>query len=430
MTSPRGPEWIEDWQRLREDPAVSELAIPDLDEMLDICSPRTVGEPALDPDVMEREVDRLATHPEVDTGHELLDLSVKVGLASIDLTFRGDHPRYGAGMYSRPEHEGFPPTIIAAVDALSAWGLTERASRLFEYWLSHFVRADGTIDYYGPSVAEYGQLLHLADVLERRAGPAGWWDSGSAGLSRMAGHLLRLRAEAEGDDGLIPGIPEADESGAPGRYFHNNAWAARGLTSWAELCSRLGAEAGGRVDESRQKAAALAEDTLAAISRTWPAEGGDWWLPPRVEPAERPDSLTATRLASYTNYRYYPELLSSGMLPEPWANRLVDTRLSAGGQLLGMTRFAGWLDDWPLADYLYGVWNLGRRDDFLRSLFGHVAFHQAEGHLTAYEQVTFWPGRQKAPYCLPCQLVAARAARLLVEQGGRDTTAFAAWPLR
>ena len=62
---------------------------------------------------------------------------------------------------------------------------------------------------------------------------------------------------------------------------------------------------------------------------------------------------------------------------------------------------------------LNALWSLGRRNDFLLSLYGHVAYHQAEGHLTAYEQVSFPPGVKKADYCLPCQLVAARAARRL-----------------
>ncbi len=66
-----------------------------------------------------------------------------------------------------------------------------------------------------------------------------------------------------------------------------------------------------------------------------------------------------------------------------------------------------------MADYLYGLWSLGRKTDFLLSRYGHVACHQAAGHLTAYEQVTLPPGRPEADYCLPCQLVAARAARLL-----------------
>jgi len=96
------------------------------------------------------------------------------------------------------------------------------------------------------------------------------------------------------------------------------------------------------------------------------------------------------------------------------ANRVVEARLGAGGQFCGMTRFAGHLDDWPLADYLAGLWSLGRKNDFLLSLYGHVAYHQAEGHLTAYEQVSFPPGKKRADYCLPCQLVAARTARLIV----------------
>jgi hypothetical protein len=167
--------------------------------------------------------------------------------------------------------------------------------------------------------------------------------------------------------------------------------------------------------EVAEKAAGLRADTLSAIERAWPDDPHDWWLPPRVEPLTRPESLTATRDASYTNYRYWPELLSSGLLPDETANRLIDARLNAGGQFMGMTRFRGWLDDWPLADYLAALWRLGRKRDFLISLYGHVLYHQADGHLTAYEQVTLPPGREHAPYCLPCQLVAARAARLLVD---------------
>ena len=156
------------------------------------------------------------------------------------------------------------------------------------------------------------------------------------------------------------------------------------------------------------------QDTLRAIQNTWPADPADWWLSPQVEPLPRPTGLIGqSHIASYTNYRYWPELLSSGLLPDQLANRVVKSRLSAGGQFCGMTRFSHHLDDWPLADYLYGLWRLGRKNDFLLSLYGHVAYHQAEGHLTAYESVTFPPGKKASDYCLPSQLVAARAARLL-----------------
>lgn len=282
------------------------------------------------------------------------------------------------------------------------------------YWLSALVREDGTIKYYGPSISEYGQLLHTAALLEERAGTAGWWHDGFYALDRIAEYLLRMRAAAVKDDGLISGSPEADTRKNVGKYFHNNAWAAKGLRRWAQLCQRQRASPSTAIPAVQKAAAELAADTLRAVRRTWPQDPADWWLPPQVGAVARPSCLTGSAKACYTNYRYWPDLLSSGLLPKNLAHRVVEARLSAGGQFCGMTRFADHLDDWPLADYLYGLWSLGRKSDFLLSLFGHIAYHQAEGHLTAYEQVTFPPGRRVADYCLPCQLVAARAARLLV----------------
>ncbi len=67
---------------------------------------------------------------------------------------RGTTRSPGVERYGRTVHEAFPPTIIAAADALSAWGLVGRAQEVFGYWLATFVRADGSIDYYGPSLSE------------------------------------------------------------------------------------------------------------------------------------------------------------------------------------------------------------------------------------------------------------------------------------
>jgi len=406
------------WMGSRTDPVREDLLgrgeAPDLGAVRALFPP-TTGDAAFDGNVIRGNIERLKTVPEVDTGHSFLDLSVKTGLAFIDATFQGDHPKYGVKGYGENCHDGFPPTIIAAVDALSAWGLAARAAQLFRHWLVHFVKDDGTIRYRGTSLAELGQLLHTAALLEERIGSDGWWDDAEAPLERIAEWLLALRREAESDDGLLVGVPEDDEKKNIGKYFHNNAWAASGLRRWADLCERRGAGPKTPPGDARRISAALAADTLRAIEMHWPSDPSDWWLPPRLEDSPRPSSLTDTREASYTNYRYWPELLSSGILPRELAERVVNARLSAGGQFCGMTRFADWLDDWPLADYLFALWRLGRKDDFLLSLYGHVAYHQADGHLTAYEQVTFPPGKEKAAYCLPCQLVAARAARLLVE---------------
>jgi hypothetical protein len=158
---------------------------------------------------------------------------------------------------------------------------------------------------------------------------------------------------------------------------------------------------------------------LDAIESVWPRDPQDWWLRPMAMSESggywsRPHGrITANRLGSYTNYRYWPELLSSGVLPTAWMERIVAARLNAGGQFCGMTRFEDHLDDWPLMEYLDGLWRLGRRDDYSVCVWGHLRYHQAEGHLTAYEQVTFPPGQSVAAYCLPCQLVTVRAARRL-----------------
>ena len=67
---------------------------------------------------------------------------------------------------------------------------------------------------------------------------------------------------------------------------------------------------------------------------------------------------------------------------------------------------AEWLIGWALLDL--AAEEADRREE-------HLA--EAEGHLTAYEQVTLPPGGERAPYCLPCQLVAARAVAILQGKG-------------
>jgi len=404
LSAARGAETQQnqEWLALCEDPARELFAgkQPNLDRILALY-PRTTGAPAFDPELIADKVAKLKTTPEINTGHRFLDLSVRTGLAHIDATFQGDHPKYGVGTYARNEHDAFPPTIIAAVDALTLWGLTPRAEQLFGYWLDHFVRTDGTIAYYGPSLSEYGQLLISARRLMQRGGSPDWLVKHRDALGRIAKYLQSLLRQGE-RVALVSGVPEADERKQTATYFHNNSWIVRGLEDW------------GALTKTPPQTTELRKLLLDAIRRTWPKDTNDWWLSPTVESASQPrGKITATRVGSYTNYRYWPELLSSRVLPRVLAERVVNARLSSGGQFCGMTRFADHLDDWPLADYLDGLWSLGRKNDFLLSLYGHVAYHQAEGHLTAYEQVTLPPGKKRADYCLPCQLIAARAARVL-----------------
>lgn len=397
------------------------------------CGPRPRGEPAFDPGEIARAAADIPLPADIQFPHPLLEKAVRVGLAHVDATFDGDHPKYGIKHYGEERADGFPPTVIATVDALTLWGLHERAEELFGYWLCHFVRPDGTIEYYGPSLSEYGQLLTSARRLLERGGRQDWLSQHREKLERLASYL-RQEFHRDGRAALLFGAPEADEHERPATYFHNNAWVARGLEDWAWLLDHSGS--GGEADAAGRDAASLKGLLLEAVEAVWPRETGDWWLRPAVEDlrdadhpgdktgpaqpgagetgADLSQPVTARCLGSYTNYRYWPELLSSGMLGRKWMERIVEARLRSGGQWCGCTRYWHILDNWPLAEYLDGLWQLGRRKDYLLSLWGHILFHQADGHLTAYEQMSLPPGEECAPYCLPCQLVAVRAARRIL----------------
>ncbi len=394
-----------------------------LPDLMEACAEPLYGEPAFDPGMIWRlassmHIPGLSSEPmppETRHSHRLLHWAVRIGLAHIEATFKGDHPKYGVGAYADEIHDGFPPTIIAAVDALVKWGMRSRAESLLGYWLRNFVKDDGSIAYYAPSLSEYGQLItSVRQVME--AGASLDWLSGV--VSQVA-KLARRLSDFTGTGArptLAKGVPEADTAADTATYFHNNAWLWRGLMDWSWMLEkrlRMDREA----EAVRMKAVRLQVVLLSAIRDSWPKDRADWWLRPMVE-AEGDGSMarpvgrvTASRLGSYTNYRYWPELLSSGVLPDDLMRRVVDARLNGGGQWLGMTRFEGHADDWPLMHYLDGLWSLRMRSEYAYVLWGHIHFHQARGHMTAYEQVTLPPGARRADYCLPCQLVAVRAAR-------------------
>ena len=404
------------WLRSMQDPfreKILETGTPDLNMMLELL-PRPNVNHGFDPILIKSNMERLETTPKVNLGHPLLDLSVKTGLAHIDATFQGDHPKYGLGYYGRSTVDAFPPTIVAAVDALSGWGIDKRAVQLWSYWVLNMISNTGMIKYRAPSLSEYGHILSTAALLLERSGIEDWLIDGFKPLDDLAEYVLGLIDEArkEGHQ-LVSGSGDEDMHSMGRRYFHANAWLARGLKKWATLCERASLVPKTPIASIHERSELLENDILESVRVTWPEDPEDWWLQPCVEAIERPNSLTDTRIASYTNYRYYPELLSSKILPPELANRVVDARLNGGGQFCGMTRFMDWTDDWPLAEYLSGLWAINRKEDFLLSLYGHVAYQQDKESLTACEQLTFPPGQSVAPYCLPSQLVAARAGRLL-----------------
>ena len=385
----------------------------DFPERVKACAPPLRGKPAFDPEEVARLAAAIRLPGAAKFGHAMLERVVRTGLAHIDLTFQRDHPKYGIGKYAWAVCDGFPPVIISTVDALTLWGNVARAETLLSYWLRCFIHREGYIMFQGPSLSEYGQILTTVRLLvERGANPE--WLPAHRDIVRKMVAWIEAQMLAGGPIELLKGMPEDDRRQDIATYFHNNAWLVRGLRDWAAI-DPDGAE------RTRKHADELLAKLLAAIRARWPADPDDWWLPPTVETSlpvageiVQPAFVTENRTSNYTNYRYWPELLSSGVLPRDLADRVVRARLNSGGQFLGMTRlYRGLLDDWPLFHWLDALWQLGHRDDFLLSLWGHIFFHQAEDHLTAYEVISMPPGRSSTPYCLPCQLSAVRGAAKL-----------------
>jgi len=413
---------VSKWETAMKDPFREKL-LPvgkDFPQKVQSCAEPVRDDPVFDPSMIAKMAGKINLPSKAVFPHPMLERVVRVGLAHIDATFKGNHPKYGAGIYSHDCHDSFPPVIISVVDALTLWGMTSRAEEIFEYWLNTFVRSDGTINYRGTSLSEMGMLLTSVWRMVERGAKAEWLNTNLAKINLIAKWLRDLINSTE-PNRLLFGVPEDDERGNPATYFHNNAWVVRGLRDWAIVIDKYLNQKQEAV-QIQHETALLQKLLIEVMTEIWPKDPSDWWLRPTIEkvsdePAQRPAQIISTRFGSYTNYRYWPELMSSGILPKELMERMVKARLNSGGQFCGTTRFENHLDDWPLAEWLEGLWNLSLYDDFMLCLWGHIYYHQAEGHLTAYEQVTFPPGRQykTAAYCVPCQLVAVRAARHIVQ---------------
>lgn len=331
----------------------------------------------------------------------------------------GDHPKYGMGAYwGRPDHhDGFPPTTLSLCTCLLEWGLADEAKRRLGYYFDHFVKPDGTLLYYGPAVAEYAQLLDLAAACVRRTADRAWLDRHCGAIERLADYLLRLLADARRQPaealtfGLIQGAAEADTRDDQRYYISGNAWCWRGLFELSRL--------DGLAPEHRRRYADEAErlrrDLARAVERSVIAP--QRFLPPVAGQQEVFRRMTESRLASYTNYRYWLETLSAGFLTPVQEQTILDYRLAHGGELLAMTRFSGHLDDWPYYHHAQGVLEHDRVDRYLLGYWAHIAHHQTQGTFTAYEQVPIrgWrERREKADYCVPSELTAPLMTRWML----------------
>jgi len=301
----------------------------------------------------------------------------------------------------------------------------ERARDLLNCYLDCYVKEDGTFDYYGPALAEYGQMLSLTAHFASVTGDERWWQSQEPVLRPIWRRLIDLRHQALADEqapagtwGLVPGLPEADYHTDQAQwhecYFSGNAWAVRGLVDVARLLFTYHQQA--ECAEVFDAARAWRKDLEQAVRQARvPTERGVFVAPGPTQ--RRPfQHMTESRHASYVNYRYWAEMISAGVLEREIMDEVLQYRRSHGGELLGMTRFEDRLDDWPVLHYARALLELGEVDRYLLLLYAHLAHHQALGWLTAYEQVSILPEesglrRQIAGQVTPSQVTVPQMLR-------------------
>ena len=91
------------------------------------------------------------------------------------------------------------------------------------------------------------------------------------------------------------------------------------------------------------------------------------------------------------------------LLPEKYADAIVNMRQNLGGELLCMTRFIDRIDDWPVLNYARFLIESGRIEKYLLLLYSHAAHHGEPERMTYYEQVSI-DGTVRANDCIPSLL--------------------------
>lgn len=341
----------------------------------------------------------------------------------------GYHPKYGVGVYWNNEHDTFPPTTILLNSCLLDWGFAEEVKARLGYYLSHFVKQDGTFDYYGPAISEYGQMLTLAARYVRVTRDAGWMQENLPALQRIAGSLLeqvdasRKRYPPDSPDyGLLWGAAEADTREDQKFYFSSDVWCWRGLVELGQLLSDEGQQrrdaALGQLGRSLLgEATTFRGDVLVALRRAVRENTTPPFVPP-IAGTEKPFSrMTGNTFSSYTNYRYWPEMLSPGMLPPDMRDAIINYRTTHGGEVAGTTRFEEGLDDWPYANYAWALLEADQVKHYVLGFYGHLAYHQTPGTFTAYESVAIKGDNKRdysTDYCVPAELVGPQLLRWMI----------------
>ena len=389
-------------------------------------------------------------YPELQTG-------IKAMTANLLNTFSGDHAHYGHRYYGREIHDNFPPNYLYGIELCMTLGLIEQAWGMLTHLLRFGIDVKGRIcyrqgskDLYAASGGEYGRLFWLIARLHEADPPGSSLRSHVDTLILMGNYLLmQVRLVERSGYELIMMCAEADTRSRVHAYVSNNLWAVVGLRSLSRIMNMLGNVEG---KNFAARAEVLWQNIRSALdAETLPSEFGPL-VPFQLGYTARPLTLSLCRNVpngplpedyfkqldfdaridksqdysenTYANYRYYAEMLSSGLLRSEEADAIVAMREKSGGELLGMTRLYERLDDWPADNYARFFLETDRLDKFLLLYYAHILYHGNLDTGIYYEQVTA-DGAAFAPDCVPSMaLIPLMTAWMFCFQPVNDNAVF------
>ncbi|MFA6931943.1 MAG: hypothetical protein WCT05_16595, partial [Lentisphaeria bacterium] len=267
--------------------------------------------------------------------HPHLDAAWRSSLVQTRCAFQGRHPKYGVEKYAEYRADAFPPGLISLCDTLNLFKHYQEARLLAEYYLQRFVRADGSLDYYGPAMSEYGEILQLFAELADAPGGTEWLQQQLPQIRRMLFYLydcFNAWMHPGSDSGLCYGSPEADTRDDRGVYLHNNMQICRGFLSMLPWLKKLSEP------EMYMEAAGISDLIRRRLQKVLDTYRGRFpFMPYRLEQTGPITSFTDSLDHAYANYRYYPEMLASGLLTAEDSLKIIVAREKLGGEHCGMT---------------------------------------------------------------------------------------------
>ena len=267
----------------------------------------------------------------------------------------GNQSNYGYGAtywsYGREDNGSLALTFLATDEALLEWGMCSVATGHIGFFFDNYVdihsghiaaytwKSDGSDGGEGDSVSDVGRIIHIfiratklcghGDSIHRQM--LDEWSAEYTPYAEALGRrLLRLRVASATDTpkpptgcaGLVNGAPEHDWGGVTDKFFfNNNAWTLRGIEALSKFLlsdsnqyrnKTLGKilQADGKV--FRPQLVGCVE-ACTEMSKSG-AEVA--FVPPYASlNATAYDTMTDSREASYSNFRFYPETLLADVLP-------------------------------------------------------------------------------------------------------------------